>query len=265
MINKKLRKFGAAVTAAMILLMSGCNFTSDDSSHSYRAVSSRENSSETVTSMNSDSDITSQTAIIPDVSLPAMSLPDISVPTISIPSFSVPAFGTESSSTVSSETTSEEFFSSSSSSSTSSSGFAPISGETQTVGNSDIGYLDIPADFLKFVDVVPNTDLQYSDKSATTIFTMNTTYTAGDNPTDVELAAQLIAKNIQDEGAEGVTGARVTVAGKYDAIQVYGYWSGDDTFLVIDLFEADGKIIYLSVEFPSENIDIVSYLDTYHR
>ena len=297
MIKKRLRKFSAVILATMILSMSGCNFSTNNNSHSYRAVSEKSSSSETVTSRDIDSDINtsrntdsdistsrntysavsssrytdfdsntligadSDTNTFQTISLPDVSLPTMSIPTFSIPSFNASAIGSETASNSSSETSSEKT-SSETFSSSSSSGFAPISGETQTVGNSEIGYLDIPADFIKFIDVVPNTDLQYSDKSTTTIFTMNTIDT---DPAYIESAAQIIAKRMQDNGAKGVTGAHVTVAEKYEAIQVYGYWSEDDSFLVTDLFEADGRLIYLSVEFPSENIDIVSYLDTYHR
>lgn len=194
-----------------------------------------------------DSDNESSSAVdFGDISIPDVSVPSINIPDIAASSFSL------------SSDTSE------SSSSNSSSLFFDL-GDTQTIGNAVRGYLDIPADFVKFEDVVQNTDLQYSDRSATTIFTLNLLGNGDPDSNDLEISANSMAMSLKDKGATGITGAKVKVAGKYDAYQVYGYWPDDDTFLVVDLFNTSTKSIYLAVEFPSDNMEIVEYLDTYRE
>lgn len=135
--------------------------------------------------------------------------------------------------------------------------------DTKGVGAIDIGYIDVPADFVAFQDTEPNSDLQYSDITGKTIFTINSSKHLGSGSVDVDGAAQAAGQKMQMDGAKDVTGATVKVAGKYDAKQVYGYYPDDDTFLVTDVFEVDGNVIFLTVEFPSDNSDIVKYLDTY--
>ena len=160
----------------------------------------------------------------------------------------------ENTSSASAETISSE--SKTTSSETSS---AAKTGDTQTIGNSECGYLDIPSDFYVFEDIDGNDSIQYSDKIASTIFTMNTIDV--DNLDD----ASLVLVNMMDaEGGEQITRADVTVAGKYQAKQVYAYWPKEDKYLVGDVFEVLGKIIYISAEFKSEDSDMVDYLDTYH-
>ena len=254
---------GLSVIMAAILMASaaGCGSTADN-------VSSSESS--TVSSENTSLDVSSEEVSVPEVSMPDISIPDltvslpdmsVSVPEVSMPTFDFSSGAISSSSVEKSETSSKE----ESSSSAPESSAPQITGDTQTIGNSEMGYLDIPADFLKFEDVVANTDLQYSDKTATTIFTLNTLGDEDPADLDLEAGAQSLAQQLQSQGAQGLTGAKVKVAGKYDAYQVYGYWPEDDTFLVVDLFKTSKRGIYLAVEFPSSNVDIVEYLDTYRE
>ena len=261
----------SVVTAALLLLsLAGCGNVSDGgmassettvtSSESTSHDSSESTSHDADSEKAAESEVDIYTFSIPDVSVPTISFPTISIPTVSFPSI------LSSSSSAVSDTSSVTVNSSAYTESASDTSSAEHDlGETQTIGNSEMGYLDIPADFLKFEDVEQNTDLQYSDKSATTIFTLNTLGDDDLETLDLEAGAQGLAKSLQDKGAQGLTGARVTVAGKYEAIQVYGYWPEDDTFLVVDLFKTSKRAIYLAVEFPSDNMEIVEYLDTYRE
>lgn len=261
--KNNIKKLSIITAALMLMAFAGCGDVDDNGSetvsHDTTVTSSESTSHDGSESSLFDDISIPEVASINDISLPTVSLPTISIPTISSPSFSF------SSSAVSAASSAAESSPSNTSSASDTFSTKTDLGDTQTIGNSEMGYLDIPADFLKFEDVVGNTDLQYSDKTATTIFTLNTLGDEDPDTLDLEAGAQALAKRLEDQGAQGLTGARVTVAGKYDAVQVYGYWPEDDTFLVVDLFKTSKRGIYLAVEFPSDNADIINYLDTYRE
>ena len=265
----RLRKFSAAVLAAVMLSMSGCAVETNTSFRDGRSVSEIESSevdssqadslesvfSEVSSSDNDTSDESTMSVSIPDI--------DISIPAFSVPSFNISSSNSETSSNSSSETKSDRTVSESSGSS-SSSWYSSDSDKTQTIGNSDVGYLDVPANFVKFYDLDSSSDVQYSDPAGTIIFTMNNQGNAKENDTTVEQVGMALSYNMEQEGAQDVTRATVKVGDKYDAKQVYGYYPEDDTYLVVDLLEKDGNIIFLSAEFPAKDIYMVTYLDTYH-
>lgn len=166
-----------------------------------------------------------------EATLPEFTLPDITIPEISIPDITVPEY------------TAPEL---------------DLDRETQTIGDSRVGYMEIPADFVEFQDVEGGNDLQYSDKTGTVIYTMNVI----EADVDAEQAGQSIAAHLQEEGAEDITGATVTV-GSYDAKQVYCYYADVDKYLVIDLIEVGGKVYYVSAEFPLLQSTYLEYVDTW--
>lgn len=51
--------------------------------------------------------------------------------------------------------------------------YAYILENTQRVGEEGKGFVDVPEDWVKFTDISPNTDFQYSDKYGVSIITMN--------------------------------------------------------------------------------------------
>lgn len=164
---------------------------------------------------------------------PVFTLPDITIPEISIPDITVPEY------------TAPEL---------------DLGRDTQTIGDSRVGYMEIPADFVEFQDVEGGNDLQYSDKSGTIIYTMNVI----DADIDAEQAGQNLAAHLQEEGAQDITGATVTV-GSYDAKQVYCYYDDVDKYLVIDLIPYGGKIYYVSAEFPLADSTYLEYVDTWQH
>lgn len=131
-------------------------------------------------------------------------------------------------------------------------------GEGMSIGDSRVGYMTVPCDFIEFRDVRGGNDLQYSDKTGTIIFTMNVI----EGSEDAETAAQGIASHLKEEGIEDLTGATVKV-GNYDAVQIYGYYSDDNKYLVIDLIPHDGCIYYVSAEFPPSQVDMYEYVNTW--
>lgn len=79
------------------------------------------------------------------------------------------------------------------------------------------------------------------------LFVLNTTR-------DAETMGKLQMASMEQQGAKGVTGARVKLGG-YDAVQAYGIYP-DGTILVVWYFKADdGKIRKVTVEFPSEKTE----------
>ncbi len=245
----KIKQLSVIIAAILVMSSAGCGSVSDSGMTSSESTSL---------------EVSSSVVSVPDINITDMSIPDVSLPDMSIPDVSVPSFDFSSSAFSGASEVSSDYMSDISSE-PESSVILSDPAATQTIGDSEMGYLDIPADFLRFEDVAGNADLQYSDKSATTIFTLNTLGDEDPDSLDLEAGAQALAKDLQDKGAQGLTGARVTVAGKYEAIQVYGYWPEDDTFLVVDLFKTSKRGIYLAVEFPSDNAEIVKYLDTYRE
>ncbi len=262
-----MKRFAVISAVALMLPLTGCFSVSEninvDSIVNDTSSTSEYIESEPSTESISDISIPEISLVsIPDVSLPEI---NISVPDVSVPSFS---FSSESSSSLEEDSSITENTSSAETSSyESTSSLIENTSDTKTIGNSQMGYIDIPADFVIFEDVEENTDLQYSDKTGGTIFTLNI---VGDgsmsvDEIDLDQSAQLLAKFLTDKGAENLTGAKVKVAGKYDALQIYGYWSAEDKYLVVDLFKTDKNAIYLGVEFPTSNSQIVKYLDTYRE
>lgn len=142
---------------------------------------------------------------------------------------------------------------------------APAEGEapgtlvdTQRVGDINVGFVNIPADYVTFHDAAGGTDLQYSDPSGTSIFTLNT-FDMDSVPEDqregfdARAAAEAVWSNIESAGAQNVEGAIVEMAG-VESYQVYGTYE-DGTYLVCWLIGApDGSIRYLAVEGPEDTI-----------
>ena len=58
----------------------------------------------------------------------------------------------------------------------------------------------------------------------------------------------------KSQGAEGVTGAEVTLNGE-PAYQIYGYYAFDNSVLVTWMFEGpNGNVYYISAEAPTSTI-----------
>lgn len=134
--------------------------------------------------------------------------------------------------------------------------------ETKRVGEAGIGFVDIPANYVNFVDVESNTDLQYSDALGKDIFTLNVLDLSALSDEeraafDIETAGRNLWANIESEGATDVNGAHVTLLGR-DAVQVYGTYP-DGVILVMILVQDDAGVIhYISVE--SDNIDTLNMM-----
>lgn len=127
------------------------------------------------------------------------------------------------------------------------------------VGSDEFGYITIPKNWVKFIDVDGNSTLQYSYANIyiATLYAVPTTQISAYN------YASNIMTELQSEGVQNVQGATVSVD-KYSAYQVYGYYSSENIWLVCWLFEAeDGKTHYISIEGPDNTSEYFNILNTF--
>lgn len=121
-------------------------------------------------------------------------------------------------------------------------------GDTKTMGSPECGYIDVPADWVRFVeaDGIEGTEASYQTASAdaTSIVTM-CVY----NDLDPYTAASNMYTGISgEEDVLEVVSAMATIGG-YEAYQVYAAY--EDGFFVTYFFDTgDGKCRYVAIEFP---------------
>ena len=133
-------------------------------------------------------------------------------------------------------------------------------GELKQIGDDEHGYIQIPADFVNFQDVTTDVFLQASDTTGKNIFSLNY-YPDVDYATAAE---SMRAQMESTEGAEGVTGAKVSPNG-YDAYQIYCHYT-DGMFLVMWLIKDPANpssCYYLAIEFDSDHQYIMACSSTF--
>lgn len=127
--------------------------------------------------------------------------------------------------------------------------------ENKRVGSSEYGYITVPNNWVNFIDLNGNDALQYSYANVY----IATIYAIDIEQVDAYTYANGIMYNMENEGVQHLMGATVEL-GKYTAYQIYGYYSSDNTWLVVWIFEAeDKKTHFISIEGPdfgSEYFDI---------
>lgn len=131
--------------------------------------------------------------------------------------------------------------------------------EGKVVGSDEYGYITIPENWAKFVDVDGNDTLQYSYANVyiATLYAVDTTVV------DAETYASNVMTNIKNDGATQVKGAEINVAG-YDGYQVYGYYEDINVWLVMWFFETeDGKTRYIAIEGPDPESEYFNIPNTF--
>ncbi len=130
---------------------------------------------------------------------------------------------------------------------------------TKRVGSEKYGYVTIPTEWQIYSDASTGTSIQYSSNDSY-ILTMN----AFDSSVyDAKGYATLTANNMQNEGVTKLTTAMVKVA-NYNAYQVYGYYTSDNTWLVVWYFKTEDEMVhYLAVEGPDNLSDNFKIPDTF--
>ena len=116
--------------------------------------------------------------------------------------------------------------------------------EYQRIGAENYGYIDVPADWVKFNEIGMSDAemIQYSDITAQSVITLQ--YYEG---VDAETAASNVYVSMEGQ-CEGLTAAMVELGG-YEAYQVYCFYPDSAEFLVCWLFDGDdGYTHYLAIE-----------------
>lgn len=124
--------------------------------------------------------------------------------------------------------------------------------DKQKVGSDEHGYVYIPKDWNKFIDVDldPSSNVIQYSLANTYILTMSSV--EKNDSTAKERASNLAASLKEENEITDLTGATVSIA-SYTAYQVYGYYPNEKIWLVSWIFETeDGKIHFLSVEGPDQ-------------
>ncbi len=143
--------------------------------------------------------------------------------------------------------------------------------DMQIVGNEELGYVAVPGDWVKFLDLDGGTDLQYSNTAGTSIITLNVFDTEGmpeeeKNELDVDAVATYIWYNMAMDSVTDIAAARVTV-NDYEAVQIYGRFNNPDhelpSIIVCWIVEDEqGVFHYVSAEGTIDNaMGVVSYVE----
>ncbi len=139
--------------------------------------------------------------------------------------------------------------------------------EYQRVGDALVGYIDVPADYIPFMEAGGGSNgymMQYSDLTGRYVMTLN----AYDDISAEDAVSNLYNHLLYaDNGIDkdSITGAQVTING-YDAYQLYGYYPTEDKYLVIWVFETPEEndyTHYLALEFDEEHMDLFDVSETY--
>lgn len=145
----------------------------------------------------------------------------------------------------------------------------------QEIGTQELGYLEVPEDWVRFFDLDGTSALQYSNPAGTSIITLDTFDLSGLTEEEkgmvtAEDAAGSVWYNMEGQDVTDITGARVTL-NDLEAYQVYGNFISEDfgldSCIVCWIFEGgDGVLHYVSAEATVEDIlDVVSYVEgSYH-
>lgn len=146
----------------------------------------------------------------------------------------------------------------------------PPSEDIQRIGNENVGYVDVPSDYITFVDPsLSTTDmetLQYGDLTATNIVTL--TYFENIPADDKELA-NATAEQFKISGMDPDTVTCESAVIDYSVgYKVYGYYPDEDTHVTVWILDShyDSHILhYIGVEYDSDHTDLCTMVEnTYH-
>ena len=131
--------------------------------------------------------------------------------------------------------------------------------ETKRVGSPEFGYIDIPSNWVKFVDVDVEGLIQYTDGSAYNIVTMNAVSKAEAEVADGEtFNAETIAQHVaynwsQKDNIEKMWGSKSTVSGR-EAFQINIILKSGQLANTL-VFQKDDKVYRLSIEGDKKTIN----------
>ena len=128
------------------------------------------------------------------------------------------------------------------------------------VGSDSYGYIKVPNDFAKFVDVDGNSTIQYSNTSwIVTIY----------SPSDTSITPYIYSRNVvslmKEKGVEQINRSYESVtSNKYLANYVEGFYKNENKWLKCWIFKDDsGKVHYISIEGPDKENDYYDLVNTF--
>lgn len=132
----------------------------------------------------------------------------------------------------------------------------------QMAGNDALGYVQLPADWVRFLDIEGGTDLQYSNPAGTAILTLNIFSLDGlteeqRSQITLDQMAQMLAYSLEQDDVSELVGDKTTFAG-YEAVRIFGYFISEDhdlpSMIVCWLFDdQDGITHFVSMESAIED------------
>ena len=128
------------------------------------------------------------------------------------------------------------------------SSFVPVPGAS---GGVEYGFISVPKDWVKFIDVDGNSTIQYSYG----ITWISTIFSLDVNITDAQNYATVVYSKLSDDGVSDLKAETEKVNG-YKAYKVYGYYTDEGKWLVCWFIDGkNDKTYYIAVEGPDLDND----------
>lgn len=128
------------------------------------------------------------------------------------------------------------------------------------VGSAEYGYIKVPDNWVKFIDVESNNTIQYSYANVwiATIYASN----------DKNLTAYKYAKNVYDscknDGAKSVSLVSQKIVDKYYGYKVSCYYEAENVYLTCFIFADSNNVKhYVSIEGPEKNSEYLDLINTF--
>lgn len=123
--------------------------------------------------------------------------------------------------------------------------------DEKTIGNTSLGYLVIPSDWLKFTNIENVSGIQYADKDEQYIITFDIIM---DSSIDIDTYATVsVINDLRSKNVTQITENKVNLAG-YSAYQIYGFHEQSQKWISLWCFKAEDNVIhYIGIEGPDFN------------
>lgn len=126
-----------------------------------------------------------------------------------------------------------------------------LKSEGQRIGSKEYGFISVPKDWVKFIDVDGNSTIQYSYG----ITWISTIFSLDANITDAQNYATVVYSKLSDDGVSDLKAETEKVNG-YKAYKVYGYYTDEGKWLVCWFIDGkNDKTYYIAVEGPDLDND----------
>ena len=137
-----------------------------------------------------------------------------------------------------------------------------LKSEGQRIGSKEYGFISVPKDWVKFIDVDGNSTIQYSYG----ITWISTIFSLDANITDAQNYATVVYSKLSDDGVSDLKAETEKVNGS-KAYKVYGYYTDEGKWLVCWFIDGkNDKTYYIAVEGPDlDNDYFKNIIQTFHE